>query len=831
MHKSVLRIQVSLFLFGFLCSQPLLADDLNPKQVKFFETKIRPVLVQHCYKCHSAKAGKTKGDLALDTREAIRAGGDSGHGVVPGDVEASMIISAMRHESFEMPPNKELPENVIRDFENWIKMGAPDPRNGKSVVKNRSSIDFAEGRKFWAFQKPKKANPPEVKDKDWAETDIDRFVFRKLEKAGLKPTGSASEQQLIRRDYINLIGMPPSQKQLDEFLADKDPNKREKLIDQLLKSPQFGERWGRHWLDVARFAESNGRERNFLFPHAWRFRNYVIDSFNQDKPFDRFILEQLAGDLIKPLEGQDPMEPKIATGLLAIGPKQLNERNREAFAMDMIDEQMDVVCRSTMAITVTCARCHDHKFDPISTEDYYAVAGIFRSTETLFGRGGNGSRQATGLIPVEDGDESANKAKVEHQKKLDNLTRQIKAINAQLKAASAKPKKKRNQAAPKKGNNKTQAKKADPRKLRQKVKALQQQLKRVRQQGPVSSNVAMGVREGKGTNCNVLIRGEITAKGKAVDRGFLTVLGAKQRDAVKNTDQSGRLELANWIVSKDNPLTARVTVNRIWLHLFGEGLVRTVDNFGESGEKPSHPELLDHLANRLVENQWSFKKTIKEIMLSKTYRLAPSFVKENYEVDPDNRLLWRMNSRRMDAEVLRDSILLASGNLNLTRPEKSVVAKYKSTQGVGRGVTEEAFDVEMPNRSVYLPVVRNAVPEPLRVFDFAEPSILVGDRQVTTVPTQALFMMNSEFVIGNAKKLATRVLQPGSDTKKQIETAYKVVLSRNPTAREVQRATDFIESSKEKMSNQNKSKSEAEHLSLTAFCQALFASGEFRMLN
>lgn len=798
-------------------------DKLTPKQVKFFESKIRPVLVQHCYKCHSSKAGKTKGELALDTREGLQAGGESGHGVVPGDVDASLIVGAMKHESFEMPPNKQLPASVIRDFEIWIKMGAPDPRDGKSVVKSKSAVDFPAGRKFWAFQKPAKSQPPQVKNNSWIKSDIDRFVLAQLEARDLQPAEPATEVQLLRRDYINLTGLPPTEKELKSFLADTDKNKREKLIDKLLDSPRFGERWGRHWLDVARFAESNGRERNFLFPHAWRYRDYVIDSFNKDKPFDRLIKEQLAGDLVKPLEGQDPLEPLVGTGFLAVGPKLLNERNREVFAMDLVDEQMDVVCRSTMAITVTCARCHDHKFDPFSTEDYYALAGIFRSTETLFGKGGNGSRQATSLISLDSDDDSAKKINQEHQKRIEELTDQIKQLNAQLKQPGKKKKAKGQQANRQNGQETAKA--------RQKLKRLQQQLKTLRQSGPESTTVAMGAKEGNVVDCNVLIRGEVTAKGDRIERGFLTVFAEQQRQQVKDTKLSGRLELANWIVSPENPLTARVTVNRIWLHLFGEGLVRTVDNFGASGETPTHPELLDYLAVRLLENKWSFKKTIREIMLSSTYQLGTGYLKKNYEVDPDNRLLWRMNSRRMDAEVLRDSILLASGSLKLDRPEASIVARYKSSQGIGRGVTEETFDIESPHRSVYLPVVRNAVPEPLRVFDFAEPSILVGDRQVTTVPTQALFMMNSKFVIGESKKLAARLGQPGASRESQVESAYHAVLTRSPSPKELQRALDFLESSHQKLTNQNHSPPESRQLALTAFCQALFASGEFRMLN
>jgi cytochrome c553 len=829
----LLVVQASLF------SHRLFSEDLNPRDLKFFETKIRPVLVKNCYSCHSAKAGKTKGELALDTREGIRAGGESGHGVVPGDLQASLILDAIKYESFEMPPKKQLPLSVVRDFERWIKMGAPDPRIGKSIVKNKSSIDFEEGRKFWAFRKPQASPPPKVNDPDgWSQSDIDLFVLAKLNEAGLTPVGPASVEQLLRRDYLNLTGLPPTQKEIDDYLTDEDADRREKLIERLLKSKKYGEKWGRHWLDVARFAESNGRERNFLYPHAWRYRNYVIDSFNNDKSYQRFITEQLAGDLIQPLENQPPFEPKIATGFLAVGPKLLNERNKEVFSMDMVDEQIDVVSRSTMAITVSCARCHDHKFDPVSTEDYYALAGIFRSTETLFGRGGNGSRQATGLINVQvDPGDDGKTASLQKEKEIAKLAAELKRLRMSIQNQQKSLAKKQGQSD-KKNQSQSRPTAADKKliqrelaKQRKRQKVLQQQLNVLRNNGVGSGEVAMGVREGKCLDCNILIRGEITGKGEIVKRGFLTVMSQSNRFQVADKASSGRLELAKWIASKDNPLTARVAVNRIWRHLFGQGLVRTVDNFGETGERPSHPQLLDYLANRFVDNGWSFKELIREIMLSRAYQSAIAFDSDNFESDPGNRLLWRMNSRRLDAEILRDSILLAAGVLNGEAPVKSPVAKYKSSQGIGRGVTEETFNVEYPYRSVYLPVVRNAIPESLRVFDFAEPSILVGDRQVTTVATQALYMMNSKFVMKNSQLLASRIQKPGASEVDQIKRAYRAVLSRLPQQKEIRRAEEFIGSSRKKLLNQNKSEADANEIAFAAFCQALFASGEFRILN
>lgn len=362
------------------------SQQLAAEQVAFFEKKIRPALVTHCYKCHSAEGDKFKGGLLLDTREGIRKGGETGPAVVPGDLKASLLIQAIRYQddNLKMPPKQKLPDDVIADLETWVRMEAPDPREG-AAKRVKTEIDIEKGRQFWAFQPPKKFAPPSVKDTSWPRSAADRFLLAEMEAKGLKPVEEADRLTLLRRVYFDLIGLPPTPEEIDAFLKDETEQAFEKVVDKLLASKQFGERWGRHWLDVVRFAESSGKTANFAYPNAWRYRDYVIASFNADKPYDQFVREQLAGDLLPTRDDKQRAERFIATGFLAIGPKSHNERNPQQFNLDLVDEQIDATFVAFQGLTVACARCHDHKFDPIPTKDYYALAGIFRSTLTCYG--------------------------------------------------------------------------------------------------------------------------------------------------------------------------------------------------------------------------------------------------------------------------------------------------------------------------------------------------------------------------------------------------------------------------------------------------------------
>ena len=833
------------------------AEELDPQEVEFFEKKIRPVLVQQCYKCHSQSSTEVKGELLLDTREGIRRGGESGHAVVPGDIDASALIDAIRYESVEMPPNGKLPDNVIADFVRWVEMGAPDPRDGKSGLIKRE-INFEEGRKFWAFQQPKKTESPAVTNSSWPQNEIDLFILARLESNELKPVETADPLVLVRRIYFDLIGLPPSPEEVEQFQqsAIRDLQSAIKtLVDRLMDSPQFGERWGRHWLDVARYAESNGRERNYLYPNAWRYRDYVIASFNKDKPFDQFVREQIAGDLLPADNDEVRDEQIIASGFLAIGPKSLNERNREKFLMDVVDEQIDVSTRSVMALTVSCARCHDHKFDPIPTEEYYSVAGIFRSTDTLFGAGGKGSRQATKLWPIGKEAPDVAEQRKQHEEQVAEMAKLLKVAQGQAKKIQAEQRKKKAKKAKDEkiaresavDSEETKAteepvddaksrmariKQMNPAELRREIKLISNDLKKLRQSAPAARDVAMGLADGKAVDCRVLVRGEVDNPGKSVSRGYLTILSPENPPEVANRESSGRLELAEWLSSSENPLTARVAVNRIWHHLFGHGLVRTVDNFGATGERPTHPELLDWLAVEFMQEGWSFKRMIKTVMLSRTYQLSSQFDEQNFEADPDNLYLWRMNSRRIDAESLRDAMLSASGQIDLTPVESSVVAKYKSGVGIGRGVDASAFNVNNQRRSVYLPIVRNAVPDSLKVFDFAEPSIIVGRRSVTTVPAQALYLLNNSIVIKQSDETARRLLTKDDlNNLGRVEFAYELILCRKPTEIEQDRAVNYINKTLQKLQQKKDDEAKRQEVAWSGLCQALFATAEFRYLD
>ncbi|MCA9123094.1 MAG: DUF1553 domain-containing protein, partial [Planctomycetales bacterium] len=698
--------------------------------------------------------------------------------------------------------------------------------------------------KHWAFQPVAKVVVPASKENpDWARSDIDRFVIAKLEDQNLSPVSDADRLTLIRRLYFDLVGLPPTPEELSAAASDDSNEWLATLVDRLLESPRFGERWGRHWLDVVRYAESNGRERNYMYPHAWRYRDYVISSFNADKPFDQFIREQIAGDLL--IDAGD--EQRIATGLLALGPKLLNERDKEIFRMDMVDEQVDITTRAFMAFTASCARCHDHKFDPIPMKEYYSLAGIFRSTKTLYGTANTqGNRQASQLISLtvsEPSTSSSADGEEEIKSEAVNTTKGQAAVRKQLTALQAQNKKLAKQIAQvKEGDGKIAKLQKERAELQKAIVAAREQLaapaskptnakKKGNAKSPPTGPVAMGVEEGTVENSPIYLRGETDKSSGIAERGFLTILDPQLTQPILDTEQSGRLEYANWIASPDNPMTARVLANRVWQHLFGEGIVRSVDNFGISGELPTHPELLDYLAGRVVANDWSVKKLIREIVLSRTYQLSADHAEQNYENDPDNFFLWRHTTRRADAESLRDAILFASGKLDLIAPKGSPVTELGDGE-YGRGSSSQDLAAEDHHRSVYLPILRNAVPEVLQLFDFAEPSMLVGQRQVTNVPTQALYLMNSEFVTENSDALAERLLgNSAMDDPARVDFAFQLVLSRSASEAEIERSLAFIQRASDKMNAAEKDKEKLVSHAWSGFCQALFGSAEFRYID
>ncbi len=761
-------LAVSALLIASSLGVPAGAADLEPDQLDFFEKKIRPVLAKNCYMCHSAEAKTRMGGLSLDTKQGIRNGGQRGHAVVPGDVEAGVLLGALRHEGkLKMPPMGKLPDEVIEDFASWIRMGAPDPREAK-IARTQSTIDVEKGREYWAFRAPEKAALPPVRDIAWPRGAVDQFILAKIEEKGLRPVSDSSREALLRRVSYDLTGLPPAPAEIAAFVAD-DEHAFRKVVDRLLASEHFGERWGRHWLDVARYAETIGRTRNLPFPVAWKYRDYVIDAFNADKPYDEFIREQIAGDLLPYRDRGERNAQQIATGFLALGAHDLNEIDRKLFPMDVADEMINVTTRSMLALSVGCARCHDHKFDPIPTKDYYSMAGIFRSSELRDGlrlrpRFNSGYFRIQKMVMLDGVPDYSGGNAAELRAKRERLWNELLA---------AEEKRDR----------------AETRKLARELGDM-----------PVPENLAMGVVEAEqAVDCQVNIGGDPHTLGDETQRGFVQVLFPKDRALPQiGKDESGRLQLAAWLTDRDNPMTARVMVNRVWHHLFGRGIVKTVDNFGKMGSAPTHPQLLDYLAVRFMEQGWSVKSLIREIVLSRTYRLSTDFDERNFEIEPDNTLLWRANRRRLEVEALRDSVLLISGEMSAERPEASPVHAFSRNQLINAGNRQiKPWEIEETYRSVYVPVIRNQANRFFETFDFPEPSETHGARDVTTVATQALFLMNSDFVQAHAQTAAERLVAREKSDAERVRRAFRQVLSREPTEAEVERSLAFIASTVE----------------------------------
>lgn len=857
----------------------------DPK-VEFFEKKIRPVLVQHCYECHSAEAaakGKLKAGLAVDTRLGLLKGGESGPAVVPGKTQGSLLLDALRHDGLEMPPSRKLPEAVIADFEKWIADGLTDPREGPET-KVKKGMTLEEGRRFWSLMPPSAVAVPAVRNTAWPLGDVDRFVLASLEQQGYEPLGDVAAVVLLRRLSFDLIGLPPTPEEQAAFTAAHAEQPRqaiENLVDRLLASPHFGERWGRHWLDVARYADSNGRDRNVYFYHAWRYRNYVIEAYRKDKPFDVFLREQIAGDLL-PFDTPAARDAqRIATGLLALGSKAYEEQKPEIFRMDVIDEQIDVVSRAFLGLSVGCARCHDHKFDPIPTADYYALAGIFRSTQPLVGYGPKGikSNVHTHSPPLAVGPdaETLGEAGLQYLAKLQELTLAQNTARSDRyrvvrRVADAKLQRDKPGADKEKLTADIERMEADIKEWDVKVKAAEQALQMAMDSAPPQPGWAMGARDRETPEeCKIHIRGDTLSLGPVVPRGVLQVVASVPARSISST-QSGRLELADWLADPKHPLTARVYVNRLWQHLFGRGLVATPDDFGVNGSRPSHPELLDHLALRFMRDGWSTKTLLRELVLSRTYQQAglpsdlarPSapaterFARQ-LERDPDNIWLWRVSTKRLDAEALRDAMLTTANRLQTEppRPEEEFLAQYNPYREDEYRTFKPLFlpaDIEHNRRSVYLPIIRGVLPEVFQLFDFASPDRSTSQREESTVPAQSLYFMNNAWVIAQARHLTDFALETGSQTEPpreppadathrdsrrndtaRITTLYRRVYAREPTSIEIGRALAYLDRPEELQPDPKAKTPLTESQRLrerwVSLCQALFASAEFRFVR
>jgi hypothetical protein len=816
------------------------------EQRDFFEMRVRPVLAKNCFTCHTASR---MGGLEMTSRATLLKGGKSGAAVTPGDPDKSLLIQAVAqtHERLKMPPQGKLADKEIADLREWIRDGAVWPESAAAPA-GTGYVITPEQRAYWAFQPVRKPEPPAVKDKNWPRGPIDRFILARLEEKGLKPVRTADKHTLIRRATLDLTGLPPLPAEVDAFLRDTSKDAFAKVIDRLLASPRYGERWGRYWLDVARYSDDKlNSTKDEPLPNSFRYRDWVIRAFNEDMPYDVFVKAQIAGDL---LPEKDPGKYEPGLAFYANSP-------------EFQDDRVDVTTRGFLGLTVACAQCHDHKFDPIPTQDYYSLLGIFKSTEYH-------------EIPLAPESEVA--AFKKHKKQVDDQEAAIKdflhaqatglseilaARTAQyLKAAARLDQPKADAKAiaaaegldaetlerwstylkkPKKEHPFLPAK--DPEEFQSFLLAVNKEKKRIDDQNHIRlggsnerrdlsradllslardkyflwrdifgetgvlyygdkkidrflqgewkshlESMRASLEELKKTqppqfpflhaiqdvkkpsNMHVLLRGSADSPGEEAPRRFLAILSPAERKPF--TRGSGRLELAEAIADPNNPLTARVMVNRIWQRHFGQGLVRTPSNFGQLGDRPSHPELLDYLAARFVENQWSIKAMHREIMLSAAYALSAGASARNFALDPENRLVWRANRRRLDAEALRDSLLFVSGNLDL-KP----------------GGQAEQLTPENRRRTVYGFISRRKLDGMLALFDFPSPNNTSEQRLSTNVPLQRLFFMNSPLVADQAKALAARLR--GEDTAR-IDEAYRLLFSRAPTKQEMALGLQFL---------------------------------------
>ncbi len=728
-----------------LCAPALGADAPSQAGTEFFENKIRPILVDNCYKCHSSKAEKLKGNLSVEFRESLLKGGENGPAIVPGDPDKSLLIKAVRYTDadLQMPPHdKKLPDDQIASLEAWVKMGAPDPR---SAGQGMAAQNWGKNRRqHWAFQPIKKVAVPDLDQTNWIADPIDAFILAKLQENSLKPNPPADKRTLIRRATYDLTGLPPTPEEVQAFVDDTAPDAFAKVVDRLLASPQYGERWGRIWLDTARYADTKGdinqNQDVPLFPYAWTYRDYVVKSFNDDKPYNRFVLEQVAADKLP--AGKDSSQ-LAALGFLVLGPRFNDNRN------DIINDRIDVVCKGFLGLTVTCARCHDHKFDPIPTQDYYSLRGIFDSCVE--------PAEEPALAPVRPTPEYT-----EFAQKLNALNQELVQGEEQMRALRGPSEKKKE--------------------LRKEDNQLRRKIAQLQLTDPGSPPCATVLYDTtKPHDSPVFIRGEAENKGEIAPRRFLEVLSGPNRAPFRSG--SGRLELAESIISPANPLTPRVLVNRVWLHHFGQGIVTTPDDFGNQSDPPSHPELLDYLAARFMREGWSIKKLHRLIMLSNTYQQSSANNPRFAQVDPQNRILWRANIQRLDFEEIRDSILAIGGQLDLTVG--------------GRPVQLEAGAGGFSHRrTLYGKVDRRNLPEIYSHFDFANPDITTGQRYDTTVPQQALFMMKNPLVVELGRRLVNwSGFQDLTGEEARIKFLYERIFQREPTEVEIKLGADFIDES------------------------------------
>ena len=818
---------------GLLC-MPVGGQAASPEELRFFETKIRPLLAERCFKCHGED--KQKGGLRLDSLAAVLDGGDSGPALVPGKPDESLLIEAVNYASFEMPPDGQLPAPEIAAFTSWVAMGAPWPAEPAGAVRAHGSGQIsAEDRAFWSFQPLRDATPPTSGDDTWSRNEIDRFVLQRLTAEGLQPSEEADRFTLVRRVYFDLTGLPPTPEEIAAFVNDGSPTAYEALVDRLLKSPRYGERWARHWLDLVRYAESDGYKQDSYRPNAWRYRDYVIRAFNDDKPYDRFVLEQLAGDEVAP---QD-LDALAATAYLRHWIYEYNQRDVRTQWTNVLNDITDVTADVFLGLGLGCARCHDHKFDPIPREDYYRLQAFF-----------------TPLMPRDDIPFATAAETAEHQKKQAVWEEKTAAIRAELdeierpfrsnvaKAAIEKfPKDIRpmlkkdvaertpyehqlaefayRQVYEEYGKLNLEGKLKGE--ALQRWKSLRDQLAAFDVDKPASLPLAFTVTDVSSQPPATLIPGD--RRERDIAPGFLSVFdagtAAVEPPAQASNSTGRRTALARWITRPDNALTTRVIVNRVWQYHFGRGIVATASDFGHLGERPTHPELLDWLARWFVDNGWSFKKLHRLILTSAVYRQAsriPTATSDGVATadfqlpaltDPDNHFLWRMTVRRLDAEQIRDAALAVSGEL------EAPPAGGPSS------------DLTAPRRTIYAKVIRNERDPLLAAFDAPDGFSSISDRNVTTTPTQSLLMINGPWMLSRARALAKRLQSAEfANETDMVDYAFVLTSGRQPTAEQRNAALTFL-TEQTRYAEPATDKSTPEMEALIDFCHVLLNSNEF----
>jgi hypothetical protein len=818
----------------------------DPAAIQFFEMKVRPLLADTCYECHGSQ--KQKASLRLDSAAALKKGGDSGPVVVPGNPAESLLIKAVKHEGPKMPPKKKLKPEEIAVLTEWVKRGALWPES-KTLSADALNIETAK-KTYWAFRPVAQPQLPQIKDPDWSANPVDRFIMTELEKRGLAPIGPADKRTLIRRATFDLTGLPPTPAEIDAFLTDDSPHAFVKVVDRLLATSAYGERWGRRWLDVVRYADTAGDNSDYPVPQLYKYRNWVIQAFNDDKPYDQFVREQIAGDLLPSANDQDKHQKLIATGYLA------NARRFGSYADDgtppypwhlTIEDTIDNLGRTFLGLTINCCRCHDHKFDPMTNEDYYALYGFFQNTRYPW-PGIELDKVPKDLIPLVPDAEVENILK-ERNDKQSAMDAEIKRLEGEKTAAdkSQQEAEKLDKGPERDGKIAEAKKRADE---LNKVIAAARKDRDLFTKKPLPFETAYAVTERqhetkkKLGNACIQIKGDPERLGKEVPRRFPMVLGGQVLSA--DAKGSGRLQLAQWLTDPANPLAARVMVNRIWQYHFGKGIVATPSDFGKQGMPPTHPALLDYLARYFMASggreppvdgteglrpplAWSIKKMHRLIMLSRTYQLASQDHADNLQKDPNNDYLWRFSRHRLDAEAIRDTMLAVSGGLDRTVGGAHPFPDQTTWTFTQHAPFKGVYDTN--RRSVYLMTQRIQRHPYLTLFDGADTNTSTGKRLISTTPLQALFLMNDPFAHEQAKKLATRLLAERTDDPGRIERAYLLMLGRPVTPEERSAAESYLAQVREKLQAAGVPAAQQAAKAWESLARALFMSNEFVYVN